>query len=215
MNLLRIVPVLILIFIKNIICLYLNNNQIMCINNLIKNNKLNTIERNKINIILYKAYEKFAIKKAFEFKYLYKCYKIVDEELIFCSKIGLYKSIMKYNGKFSLANYSLIYIYSELYKLTKEKYGSSQKNHNNTFGKYETMNTNIDSNIDTNEIIINKYNNYEIINNIINKQDAFTKRILYLKYFSKPNMNLSNKHISKLMCCSEESIRQSLLQIKI
>ena len=79
--------------------LHLTNTQIVMINNLIQNPDLKSQEREKINYILYKAYEKFAIKKALDFKILhkFKCTDIKKDELILVSKIGLFKSIKKYN----------------------------------------------------------------------------------------------------------------------
>jgi DNA-directed RNA polymerase sigma subunit (sigma70/sigma32) len=44
----------------------------------------------------------------------------------------------------------------------------------------------------------------------INKLDAFSKRIMYLKYDNEFNKIRSNKIIGELMCCSEENIRQNL-----
>ena len=43
--------------------LYLTNYQLNLVNNLIKNDKLGINEREKINIILFKAYENYSIKK--------------------------------------------------------------------------------------------------------------------------------------------------------
>ena len=40
--------------------------------------------------------------------------------------------------------------------------------------------------------------------------DAFSKRIMYLKYDNEFNKIRSNKIIGELMCCSEENIRQNL-----
>lgn len=205
-------------FLKKITSLYLNYNQIISINNLIKNNKLDNNERNKINFILYKAYEKYAIKKAFDFKNIYYRNNISNEELIFYCKIGLFKSTQNYNGKYNFCNYSTIYIYSELYKLIKEKNTLSNKNkYFKLFSNYDNWEIN---NIYTNEnnqidTIINKYENYDKVYNLLNEQNGFTKRIIYLKYFLKPNKILSNKYVSQLMCCSEETIRKQLLQIKL
>ena len=107
--------------------LYLTNYQLNLVNNLIKNDKLGINDRNKINLILFKAYENFAVKKAIEFKqkHSFKCKDIKNDELFFSSKIGLFKAIQNYNGKYSLANYSYIYIHSELLKLITEKYSLS------------------------------------------------------------------------------------------
>ena len=203
------------------------------INNLIQNQLLKNHERHKINYILYINFEKYAIKKAFIFKnfHKYKCANIPDEELLYCSKIGLYKSIHNYNGKNSIINYINIYIKSELYKLITDKYSLS------IIPKtYRRQNKNITStaelNIYMNQLQVKMFNQYNpwildnifindnnILDNIINKheieeklnnQSVFIKRIIYLKYFFKyPNV-LSNNHIAKLMCCSEENIRKHL-----
>jgi hypothetical protein len=117
----------ILLFINLVKSLYLNNYQIKLIKNLIQNPLLQNKDRAKINLILYKAYEKWAIKKAIDFKTLhrYKCNNIKTEELVLSSKIGLFKSIKKYNGKFNLINYSSIYVNSELLKVLTETYSLS------------------------------------------------------------------------------------------
>ena len=85
----------ILVLINLVKSLHLNNYQINLINNLIQNPLLQNREREKLNLILYKAYEKWAIKKAIDFKTLhkYKCRNIKKEELILSSKMGLFKSI--------------------------------------------------------------------------------------------------------------------------
>ena len=87
---------------------HLNSYQMNLINKLVQNPILSNKERETVNNILYKAYEKWAIKQAINFKLLhkYKCDNIKTEELIFYSKIGLFKSIQKYNGKYNFINYS-------------------------------------------------------------------------------------------------------------
>ena len=223
--------------------LYLNNYQFKLINNLVQNPLLKNKERDQINIILYKAYEKFAIKKAIEFKNLhkYKCRNIKIEELFFSSKMGLFKSIKKYNGKYQFINYSTIYINSELYKLLTEKYSLSilpksyrsksksalsitelikYKRLLNTklSCQYETwqLDTIFVNNQDINEE--NKINGkneekYDLKETIHNLR-PFSKRVLQLKYNLNDNVIISNKKIAKLMGCSEETIRKELLRIK-
>ena len=46
----------------------------------------------------------------------------------------------------------------------------------------------------------------------IENLDPFLKRIFYLKYDFEFNIIRSNKHISELMCCSEENIRKNLVK---
>jgi hypothetical protein len=55
--------------------LYLTSSQLKMINNLILNPKLTIYQRNKINLILFRSYENYAIKQAniFKKKHFYKC----------------------------------------------------------------------------------------------------------------------------------------------
>jgi DNA-directed RNA polymerase specialized sigma24 family protein len=62
--------------------------------------------------------------------------------------------------------------------------------------------------------IIKKNEEEEKYKNIVNNLSPFSKRVLYLKYYYNNNLILSNKNISKLMCCSEETIRKKLEEIK-
>jgi hypothetical protein len=229
----------------------LNNYQLHLINNLLQNPLLKIKERESINKILYKAYENFAVKKALDFKTLhsYKCQNIKINELILCSKLGLFKSIKKYNGKYNFINYSSIYIKSELLRLLTETYSLSAlpksyriKNklnftenelilYNRLLNtqlscQYKTPENNIfvkDDNI-LNKIN-KKYEDYELLNDKINKLSGFEKRIFQLKYNYDLNLNndnnynykqiRSNKNIAILMCCSEETIRKSLINLNI
>ena len=230
-------------FFLNIVnALYLNNYQIKTITNLIQNPKLQPFEREKINKILYNAYINWSIKKAIDFKTLhkYKCKNIKIDELIFSSKIGLFKSIQKYNGKYNFINYSNIYINSELLKLLSEKHSLSillksirRKNKSkmskdelirykyllnvNLFVLYEPYKLEflIEKNKEDTINLFFKNEEREKLIEIINQQPIFIKRILYLKYFLKPKQKLSNKLISELMCCSEETIRKSLINLSI
>jgi len=231
----------IFLLIQCINAFYLNNNQIKTINKLIVNPNLKEHERQQVNHILYKAYENWAIKKALEFKELhkYKCSNIKKDELILSSKIGLFKSVQKYNGKYNFINYSSIYIKSELLNTLTEKYSTSilPKSYRtksksnlsklellkykyalnvNLFSKYEqwqlepilTTNENILENI------INREEKTNLINELSNQGSNFTKRVFYLKFLLNENKFLSNSHVAKLMCCSEETIRKELKKIE-
>ena len=222
--------------------LYLNNYQFTLINKLVQNPLLQHKEKEIINNILYKAHEKWAIKKAIEFKTLhkYKCKNIKTDELILSSKMGLFKSIQKYNGKYKFINYSSIFIHSELCKLLTEKYSLSIlpksyriKNktslsmtelirykrllHTKLSCQYETWQ--LDTIFVNNQgDIVTKINakneEHELINELMNRLTPFSKRVLYLKYNGVNNEILSNKNISKLMHCTEETIRKEIIQIK-
>ena len=226
---------------KLLTSLHLSNYQLALINSLVKNPTLQNKEREKINLILYKAYEKWAIKKAVDFKTLhkYKCKNIRADELTLASKIGLFKSIIKYNGNYNLINYSSIYVNSELLKLLTEKHSLSllpksyRIKNKSKFTKTERMrynfllNAKLSSQYEDWQIDLIFANNEDILHKIINKNDRddevndlfrklppMSKRILYLKYYLIVNTVLSNKNISKLMCFSEETIRKQLLEIK-
>ena len=224
---------------------HLNNYQMNLINKLVQNPLLQNQERETVNNILYKAYEKWAIKQAINFKLLhkYKCDNIKTEELIFYSKIGLFKSIKKYNGKYNFINYSSIYVKSELLKLLTEKYSLSilskdlRRKNKDTLSKIELnkynhlLKTNYFSQYENWKLDLMFVNKNDILSKmnektednekfiqLINNLTPFSKRILYLKYnsnnSSKPDGIISNKIISTLMCCSEETVRKELIKIK-
>jgi len=227
--------------INHIYSLHLNSYQINLINNLVQNPLLQKKERSTINLILYKSYEKWAIKKAVDFKNLhkYKCTNIQLEELIFYSKIGLFKSIKKYNGKHNLINYSSIYVNSELLKLVTEKYSLStlpksyRGKNKASFSEKELidyqllLNKNLacqykyweaDSLFVNNEDfankIIQKHHDVEKLKILIHDLSPFSRKILFLKYDFNGYKIRSNKNISELLGCSEETIRKNINQIK-
>ena len=218
---------------------YLTNYQLNLINNLIKNGNMTVYQRNKINNILFKAYENFSIKKAIEFKnkHKFKCRNINNDELFLSSKFGLFKAIKKYNG-YNFANYSVIYINSELFRLITDKYSlcplpksyrmKSKANLSiEELRKYKKLlNTKMGSLYDNWQLdtlfisdehvaekIMNKDEFEEKIIKLLDKLSPSMKRILLLKYFSD-NKIVSNKKVSELMCCSEEAIRKKICLIK-
>ena len=229
----------ILIIVINVNSLHLSYEQMKTIDNLIKSKSLNFQQRTIINNILFASYEKYAIKKAIEFKKIhsFKCKNINTNELILCSKLGLFKSIKNYNGNYSFIRYSDFYIKGELLKQLTSHFSSSllpknlrTKNKQN-FSENELIeykkklqtkyisysdNWQFDKLYNTNKIEneilynINEYENNKKLWEKINNLDAFSKRIIYLKFDFYFNKIRSNKHISELMCCSEEMIRKSL-----
>ena len=211
---------------------HLKNYQIKIIDNLIKNPNLEIYQRNKINEVLFISYKKWAIKKACNFKKLhrYKCKNIHINDLIICSKFGLFKAIEKYNGSTSLHNYADIYVKSELLKrITQEfsflgiprnilKKNKSKMSEKDLLKYKELLNKKIINTFPIDKIqsknsIEKLYENnekYKIIWSQISNLDSFTKRIYFLKYDFELNKIRSNKHISELMCCSEENIRKRI-----
>ena len=218
------------LFIVN--CLYLTQYQYKTIRKLIDNPSINEMQKNKLKNILYFSFEKWAIKRGFEFKkkHNYKLNDVSNEEIIMYCKLGLYKSIKKYNGNSSFTYFSNIYINHELYKIITEKYASSiiPKSQRIKNKKSFTNNEIIQYNKLLNTQFIdynNKYNFYNKndensqINNIIlseekqnlwmkiNSLEPFSRRIFHLKYDINFNNIRTIKEIAKLMMCSEEYIR--------
>lgn len=200
-------------------------------------------DKNKIDLVFYKYFEKYAIKKAVDFKKLhkFKCKNIPMDELIFSSRIGLYKAAKSFNGSSPFTKFSEIYIRSELYNLVSDTYSLSilsrnyrktSKNNLTTIEIYKykkLLKTSLydnDYKFDNlrkiqinnyNNDNINKYSNLEILRDIwidINKMDVFSTRIIHLKYDYLFNKLQTNKRISKLMCCSEEYVRKKESYVK-
>ena len=216
--------------------LYLSNENYRLIIKLIKTPSLTILQRKSINKILYNSYENWAVSKALEFKktHYYKCKDINPTDLILSSKYGVYKSIIKYNGKISFTNFSNIYLLSELYKVITDHYSLSMlpKSHRNKSKKHLTKEAIIQykklvyieslsvhnmwqtDKIHSDNTIVEKIYYNDRINdfwNIVNNNlDPFMKRVFYLKYNYEFTKIRSNKVISELMCCSEENIRITL-----
>ena len=102
----------------NSLQIYLNYNQWSNIQKILQHKETPSKIRNTVKNIIYHAYEKLAIGEAYKFKkfHLYKCKNISIKDFLLSSKIGLYKSIQKYNGYTNFENYSKKYIHGELYK---------------------------------------------------------------------------------------------------
>ena len=220
--------------------LYLTNKNYKIIISLIKNPLTTFYQREKINKIMYHSYENWAVSKAIEFKkkHNYKCRDIPNAELFLYSKYALYKSIVKYNGQTPFISYSMIYISASLNDAITDRFSLSilpksyRKKSKTNFTLDEINNYNkllhvkmIDSNYDNklsflnnkqyqyNEHIDKKYydNKMNRIWNTINKFESFTKRVYHLKYDYEFNKIRTNKEIALLMACSEEYVRQKLI----
>ena len=235
---------LIIIFIQCICSLksnnYLSKPQWAKINSLIKKTDIPLVVRDKINNILYTYYEKWALKKAKEFKrfHKHKCINIKLDELELYSKFGLHKATLNYNGNSSFVNYADKYILGELYNgLTKlhtltilpesyrKKNIENKKNVKNipmnvmdtqfvSFDNYWIFDNHYKhiENQHLNNIIVNDEQTV-LVNYIHSKLDTFSKRVFYYKYDMNFKPIRSNKVIAELMCCSEEKVRVVLKDI--
>ena len=110
--------ILLFTYLANSYKIYLNYNQWTNIQKILQHKETPPKIRNTVKNIIYHAYEKLAIGEAYKFKklHLYKCNNINIEDFLLSSKLGLYKSIQKYNGYTNFENYSKKYIHGELYK---------------------------------------------------------------------------------------------------
>ena len=177
----------------------------------------------------------------FKKKHNYKCRDIQNAELFLYTKYALYKSIVKYNGQIPFINYSTIYISASLNdaitdrfslsilpksyrKKSKANFTLDEKNSYNKLLHVRMVDSNYDNKLsflsqdykkpyEYNEGIDKIYYQNKINNiwNMINKFEPFTKRVYHLKYDYEFNKIRTNKEISVLMACSEEYVRQKLI----
>jgi RNA polymerase sigma factor (sigma-70 family) len=208
---------------------------------LIKNNKLNSMQREKINTILFLSYEKWSVQKAKDFKkfHSYKCRNIDINDLIVSSRLGLFKSIKKYNGNTSFIYFSEIYIKSELFRtLTnyfsqsiipkKERMKSKANFTKIELHKYKKLLEpswvsysdywRFDKYNKKTECILDRIERKESRDKIweeINKLDPTLKKIIHYKYDYDLNTIRSNREIGELMAYSEENIRLNINKFKL
>jgi DNA-directed RNA polymerase sigma subunit (sigma70/sigma32) len=228
-----------ILYIKNIYS-YLSNIQWRKINNFIINKQHYSIEQQQtIQKVIFLNYKNWVLKTAIEFKkiHVYKCKSISQEELNLYAFIGMSKAIQKYNPtnyydiKFS--KYASIYIISELYhgmtelqpitniKKRYRKMSLKQKIKNNI--NFIKTNTHF---VGSNEYIFDKINykknthhitenDYTEVWSKINshKNSNFTKKVLELKFSFEFDKIRTNREISELLCCSEETVRKTILKI--
>lgn len=188
----------------------------------------NVVIKKKINEIVYEKYKKLCYYKVCKFKRLhkYKCKDIKTDELFICAITGLCKSIKNYNGNVELIYYANKYILSELYSvMTKKQQMRNAKSLSSQYNEHNNHHENNDKINEYQHLLESKNNEYtkkmyetqkyvdywKIINNINNKT---TKKIAKYKYNFCFTEIRSNTDISKLMGCSEETIRKHIVFIK-
>jgi RNA polymerase sigma factor (sigma-70 family) len=216
---------------------HLSGTQMANIDRLIRTPGLTTKQRSMLDSVLYRSYEKWAVKKATDFRRLHrnKCRNIPKADLILSSKIGLYKAIKNYNGKYYLLNYSHLYVKRELLNMVSARYSDSiiplktrslNKAH---FSKEEMEQYNRDLEKTTHQYAISwtgaDLRNKESYNctgldeetwaelwSRIDDLDPKTKRIIRLKYEYDFTRQFSNREVAELNGCSEETVRQAVLK---
>jgi RNA polymerase sigma factor (sigma-70 family) len=192
--------------------------------------------KDQVKQVIYNYYEDWAIQQTYKFKEKnrYLCRNICIDELSIYSMKGLIKSIRNFNAsiQYPFAKYAEIFIHgalhdaiSDLHPITSlpKSYRKSKIWRKNNIKKYiKYIQPKL---IGNDNYIIEMLNqkqstqptnysyNYNNLWEIINENlDITSKRIYELKYSYDFNKIRSNKEISLIMGCSEESIRQKLIK---
>ena len=190
------------------------------------NPNLSSGQKIHVQKLLYKSHEKWAVKKAIEFKQLhkYKCGDISTDELALCGKMGLFKSSKNYNGQASFTKYAEMYVKNELLKaMTQRLKGAifheiamSRKPNTRSFYKSVVKRMDEHPELSSNPLDIKRHNQCNLLREYmwrhINKRDAFTQRIFCYKYDFDFAQIRSNQQVAELMCCSEETVRKTITQ---
>ena len=213
---------------------FLSINQWGSIRHILTHPSTTSYMKEQIKKVIYNYYEPWAIHQSYKFKKnnQFLCRNICVDELSIYSIDGLIKAINHFNATIPhpFAKYAEIFIkgalydgVSDLHPITSlpKSYRKSKTWRKNNIKKYLKY---IQPKFigDDNYIIdmINQkqsttqyslyYNDlWDIINNNL---DITTKRIYELKFTFDFNKKRSNKEISLIMGCSEESIRKRLIK---
>lgn len=212
--------------------LHLSPEQMYSTRGLLLKNTLTVGQKISVQKLLYKTHEKWAIKKAVEFKQLhrYKCTDISMDELILCGKIGLFRSCQNYNGRSTFTKYAEIYVKSELLRFMSARLAGAilqtVSNKSGSIKKRANYKALLDRMETHPELASNpsfggeeggpssQYNTHNRLCNSmwqhINEQDGFTQRVFWYKYDCDFAQIRSNKQVAELMCCSEETVRKTV-----
>jgi len=217
--------IIVMLFFALIETLHLTPQQMYSARGLLMNPALTVAQRQSVQNLLYVSHEKWAIKKAKEFKQLhhYKCRDISTDELVLSSRIGLLKSSKKYDGRTPFARFSEIYVKSELLRTltmrlsitncvsTRDRL-KSKNTPTNVTRVVEMLDRLVPSETTTPEENQKTSEFYKSVWQFVDTLDAFTKRIIWLKYDYEFKVQRSNRQIAEMMCCSEETVRKSVVK---
>jgi RNA polymerase sigma factor (sigma-70 family) len=221
---------------------YLTSFQWIKINSILTNPNYYTISQQQaVKSIIYNNYQIWTTIQAIKFKkfHKYKCNHITNQELILYSLLGLHKAILSYNPERlknnSFSTYAFIYIRSELlkgitdlYPITtvskqeRRKRFNSRKNKTNLIihsisPVYQKICFNDYSVKQYNEQNQNLFMNYDDLWSKIDYDlpiSPIIKKIIKLKFSYEFKQIRSNKEISKIIGCSEETIRNYIVTFK-
>lgn len=207
---------------------YLTINQWKVIRSIITQQDISNTIREKVQMCIFKHYNKWAVSKAYDFKKLHKhkCRHIKIEELSVYASCGLWQAIKNYNRSYPFPHFANYYISGELYngltklypissipkkiRIQKKTKGSVSPSSAIYVGKDAWL---LEKNqVEDNTNHENIYQEYKDIWNKINEiNDPFTKKVLHYKYNFYFDKIRTNKEISLLMCCSSEKVRRKVL----
>ena len=224
--------VIILLFVQTVVvaALHLSPTEMYYARGLLMSPRLTYEQRASIQNLLYVCHEKWAVKKAVEFKkfHYYKCRDILTEDLVINSKIGLLKSSKVYNGRTAFTRFSEIYVKSELLRTLTNHLSSTS-----CFSKRDRMRSNRTTSVPRSTSILRPVtplcdyvksetptpfersaqtefyrNAWEYVDDL----DVFTKRVIHEKYDYEFAVKNTNKRIAAFMCCSEETVRKAIIR---
>ena len=219
---------------------YLTSNQWIKINSILTNPNYYTISQQQtIKSIIYNNYQIWATIQAIKFKkfHVYKCQHISNQELKLYALFGLHKAILSYKPErlknISFSSYALIYIRGELlkgitdlYPITAVSKQERRKSFNSRINKTNLIIHSISpvyQKICFNKYKLDKYNEKknqltynDLWINIYNEipVSPIIKKIIKLKFSYEFKQIRSNKEISEIIGCSEETIRKYIVIFK-
>jgi len=204
-----------LIFIPIVNCL--TNIQLVRINRLLMNPVLPDKNKHLLQNVLYNNYENWALELGKKFKKLhnYKCRHIARNEIDLYSRIGLLNAVRCYSPT---KENSMFHLFAKHHVSGKLYHGMTQMSPIVNVSKKKLRNKGTKYVRATHESFIlegkhiNNNNSEFLWNHIEETCDPFTRRCIIYKFDYEFSMLRSNKEVSKLMSCSEETVRTMILK---
>lgn len=196
------------------------------LNYYIKNPHTTPSMKEKITFIIYKRYTPMVYKlyNDFHIFHKHKCNLINKEDLLQYAFMGLIHAIKNYNGNSIFYRYATIYVKGALHEGLSVHFPISKRSKHERKKKiykpfdfetsgyvkeYNNMyigkNNYLKSTITTDHESFWKYYHMWVK---INELPAFSKYIMHNKFSYYFDVVRSNRELSQLCCCSEETIRQ-------
>ena len=199
----------------------LSNIQLTRINRIIMNPNIDNKSKNLIESVLYKHYEKWAIEIGSNFKKLhyYKCKHIPYYEMSIYSRKGLLDAIKCYSPTKDSAMFHLFavhHIRGQLYRGMTDLSPITNVPKKQLLRKGTTYQKAGHNNDMLNQKMISHNNsgdkNKKLWEYIEETCDPFTRRCITYKFDYDFNKIRSNLEVSRLMECSEETVRKAILK---